>query len=41
MSVVLEAPFWTGIPSLIGVLIGAGLRAFVDRRGRSAAHRPA
>ena len=41
ISVVLEAPFWTGIPSLIGALIGAGVRALVDRRGHSAAHHAA
>ena len=40
ISVVLEAPFWTGVPSLIGALIGGALRAVVDRRGRSAAHNP-
>ena len=27
VSVILEAPFWTGVPSLIGALIGASLRA--------------
>lgn len=33
ISVILEAPFWTGMPSLIGAMIGAALRAVVDRRG--------
>ena len=41
ISVVLEAPFWAGIPSLVGALIGAGLRALIDRRGHSTAHRAA
>ena len=38
ISVILEAPFWTGMPSLIGALIGAALRAVADRRGHSTAH---
>ena len=38
ISVVLEAPFWTGLPSLIGALMGAALRAAVDRRGHSTVH---
>jgi hypothetical protein len=41
ISVVLEAPFWTGIPSLVGALVGAGLRTLVDRRRHSAAHHAA
>jgi hypothetical protein len=38
---VLAVPFWTGVPSLIGALFGAGLRTLVDRRGHSAAHHAA
>lgn len=40
ISVILEAPFWTGIPSLIGALIGGAVRAFVNGRGGMAAHNP-
>ncbi len=32
VSVVLEAPFWTGMPALVGAIVGGAMRALVQRR---------
>jgi hypothetical protein len=37
ISVVLEAPFWTGMPAFIGALFGAAIHFVVDQHQRRSA----
>jgi hypothetical protein len=37
ISVVLEAPFWTGVPALVGALIGSVTRFVVEQHKRKPA----
>ena len=41
VSVILEAPFWTGVPAFVGAMIGAVVRWLADFEARTTGQGPA